>query len=83
VKQANPKTFQNHLPNQLIQNQNIITPWESKVLKVGAKVCARVEGLRNASKSQRPFDPLTPEQIFGPTPSPNMDGWCIKVVTRS
>jgi hypothetical protein len=29
------QTFQNHLPNQLTQNQNIITPRESKVSRVG------------------------------------------------
>jgi len=29
------QTFQNHFPNQLTPNQDIITSWESKISKEG------------------------------------------------
>jgi hypothetical protein len=32
-QQASLKTFQNHLPNQLSQNQDIITPYPLQILQ--------------------------------------------------
>jgi hypothetical protein len=47
------QTFQNHLPNQLTQNQYIITPWESKVLRMGWESTWESNSLENAGMNPR------------------------------
>jgi len=43
--------FQNHLLNQLIQNQDNITPWELRVSRVGREFVQETKGLESASES--------------------------------
>jgi hypothetical protein len=44
------QTFQNHLFNQLIQNQDNITSWELRVLRKGRKFVQETKGLKMQAK---------------------------------
>jgi hypothetical protein len=45
------QTFQNHLLNQLTQNQNIITPRELKVSRMGWESMQEWKGFKSTGKS--------------------------------
>jgi exonuclease III len=45
------QTFQNHLPNQLTQKQDIITLQESRVSRMGWELMRESKGFKSVSKS--------------------------------